>query len=37
MLIDIIAGTTIIAKLDRALYPQYARNWDDELFRQRRP
>ena len=27
--------TTVIAKLDRALYPHYARNWDDELFRQR--
>lgn len=27
--------TTVIATLDRALYPQYARNWDDELFRQR--
>ena len=27
--------TTVIEKLDRALYPHYARNWDDELFRQR--
>lgn len=27
--------TTLIAKLDRSLYPHYARNWDDELFRQR--
>ncbi|MCC8998176.1 MAG: class I SAM-dependent methyltransferase [Candidatus Contendobacter sp.] len=27
--------TTLIAKLDQALYPSYARNWDDQLFRER--
>jgi SAM-dependent methyltransferase len=27
--------TTLIEKLDHALYPGYARNWDDQLFRER--
>ena len=27
--------TTLVEKLDRALYPDYARNWDDQLFRER--
>jgi SAM-dependent methyltransferase len=27
--------TTLIEKIDRSLYSNYARNWDDELFRQR--
>ncbi|MFZ1640655.1 MAG: hypothetical protein WAV07_04305 [Candidatus Contendobacter sp.] len=27
--------TTLVEKLDRALYPTYARNWDDQLFRER--
>ena len=27
--------TTLREKLDRALYPSYARNWDDQLFRER--
>lgn len=27
--------TTLVEKLDRALYPGYARNWDDQLFRER--
>ncbi|MDS4020239.1 MAG: class I SAM-dependent methyltransferase [Candidatus Competibacter sp.] len=26
---------TLVEKLDRALYPTYARNWDDQLFRER--
>ena len=26
---------TLTEKLDRALYPSYARNWDDQLFRER--
>lgn len=27
--------TTLVEKLDRTLYPTYARNWDDQLFRER--
>ena len=27
--------TALVEKLDRALYPTYARNWDDQLFRER--
>ena len=27
--------TSLVEKLDRALYPTYARNWDDQLFRER--
>ncbi|MFZ1829325.1 MAG: class I SAM-dependent methyltransferase [Candidatus Competibacteraceae bacterium] len=27
--------TTLIEKLDQTLYPTYARNWDDQLFRER--
>ena len=27
--------TPLVEKLDRALYPTYARNWDDPFFRER--